>query len=44
VSSHGALGALAFGIGASEVAHVFATQTIWQSLPRQIRVTTSKGL
>jgi 3-isopropylmalate/(R)-2-methylmalate dehydratase large subunit len=38
-SSHGALGALAFGIGASEVAHVFATQTIWQSLPRQIRVT-----
>jgi 3-isopropylmalate/(R)-2-methylmalate dehydratase large subunit len=38
-SSHGALGALAFGIGASEVAHVLATQTIWQSLPRQIRVT-----
>ena len=38
-SSHGALGALAFGIGASEVAHVLATQTIWQSKPRQIRVT-----
>jgi 3-isopropylmalate/(R)-2-methylmalate dehydratase large subunit len=38
-SSHGALGALAFGIGASEVAHVLATQTIWQSQPRQIRVT-----
>ncbi len=38
-SSHGALGALAFGIGASEVAHVFATQTIWQTMPRQIRVT-----
>jgi 3-isopropylmalate/(R)-2-methylmalate dehydratase large subunit len=37
-SSHGALGALAFGIGASEVAHVLATQTIWQSPPRQIRV------
>jgi 3-isopropylmalate/(R)-2-methylmalate dehydratase large subunit len=37
-SSHGALGALAFGIGASEVAHVFATQAIWQSLPRQIRI------
>ncbi len=37
-SSHGALGALAFGIGASEVAHVFATQTIWQTLPRQIRI------
>ncbi|QYU66749.1 3-isopropylmalate dehydratase large subunit [Leptolyngbya sp. 15MV] len=38
-SSHGALGALAFGIGASEVAHVFATQTIWQTMPRQLRVT-----
>jgi 3-isopropylmalate/(R)-2-methylmalate dehydratase large subunit len=37
-SSHGALGALAFGIGASEVAHVLATQTIWQSKPRQIRI------
>ncbi|HEV7268443.1 MAG TPA: 3-isopropylmalate dehydratase large subunit [Falsiroseomonas sp.] len=37
-SSHGALGALAFGIGASEVAHVLATQTIWQMQPRQIRV------
>ncbi|HET6182278.1 MAG TPA: 3-isopropylmalate dehydratase large subunit [Acetobacteraceae bacterium] len=30
-ASHGALGALAFGIGASEVAHVLATQTVWQS-------------
>jgi 3-isopropylmalate/(R)-2-methylmalate dehydratase large subunit len=37
-SSHGALGALAFGIGASEVAHVFATQTIWQAKPRQMLV------
>ncbi|MGG5808935.1 3-isopropylmalate dehydratase large subunit [Falsiroseomonas sp. CW058] len=36
-STHGALGALAFGIGASEVAHVLATQTIWQSAPRQFR-------
>ena len=43
-SSHGALGALAFGIGASEVAHVFATQTIWQSMPRQIRVTFDGAL
>jgi 3-isopropylmalate/(R)-2-methylmalate dehydratase large subunit len=43
-SSHGALGALAFGIGASEVAHVFATQTIWQSMPRQIRVTFAGAL
>lgn len=37
-SSHGALGALAFGIGASEVAHVFATQTIWQAKPKQMLV------
>ena len=43
-SSHGALGALAFGIGASEVAHVFATQTVWQSMPRQIRVTFDGAL
>ncbi len=37
-STHGALGALAFGIGASEVAHVLATQCIWQSAPRQMRI------
>ncbi|MGO9466774.1 MAG: 3-isopropylmalate dehydratase large subunit [Isosphaeraceae bacterium] len=29
-STHGAFGALAFGIGTSEVEHVLATQTIWQ--------------
>jgi 3-isopropylmalate/(R)-2-methylmalate dehydratase large subunit len=29
-STHGALGALAFGIGTSEVEHVLATQTLWQ--------------
>ncbi len=29
-STHGAFGALAFGIGATEVAHVLATQTVWQ--------------
>jgi 3-isopropylmalate/(R)-2-methylmalate dehydratase large subunit len=38
-STHGALGALAFGIGASEVAHVLATQSIWQSRPATLRVT-----
>ena len=37
-ASHGALGALAFGIGASEVAHVLATQTIWQAKPKQMRI------
>jgi len=40
-STHGALGALAFGIGASEVAHVLATQTIWQRRPRTMRIALS---
>ena len=38
-STHGALGAYAFGIGASEVAHVLMTQCIWQSRPRRLRMT-----
>ncbi|MCZ7589404.1 MAG: 3-isopropylmalate dehydratase large subunit [Gaiella sp.] len=33
-STHGALGALAFGIGTSEVEHVLATQTLWQQRPK----------
>ena len=37
-ATHGAYGAIAFGIGASEVAHVLATQTIWQSKPKQMRI------
>jgi 3-isopropylmalate/(R)-2-methylmalate dehydratase large subunit len=37
-ASHGALGALAFGIGTSEVEHVLATQTIYQAKPRQMAV------
>ena len=37
-STHGALGAYAFGIGASEVAHVLMTQTIWQSRPKRMRI------
>jgi 3-isopropylmalate/(R)-2-methylmalate dehydratase large subunit len=37
-STHGALGAYAFGIGASEVAHVLMTQTIWQKKPRRMRI------
>src|SRR5215831_18751864 len=38
-STHGAPGAYAFGIGASEVAHVLMTQTIWQKKPKRMRVT-----
>jgi 3-isopropylmalate/(R)-2-methylmalate dehydratase large subunit len=38
-STHGALGAFAFGIGASEVAHVLMTQTIWQRRPKRMLIT-----
>jgi 3-isopropylmalate/(R)-2-methylmalate dehydratase large subunit len=37
-STHGAVGALAFGIGATEVAHVLATQTLWQRKPKALRI------
>jgi 3-isopropylmalate/(R)-2-methylmalate dehydratase large subunit len=40
-STHGAFGAYAFGIGASEVAHVLMTQTLWQRKPRRMRVVVS---
>jgi 3-isopropylmalate/(R)-2-methylmalate dehydratase large subunit len=43
-ATHGALGALAFGIGSSEVAHVLATQTLWQSKPRSMRVSVDGRL
>ena len=34
-STHGAFGTYAFGIGASEVAHVLMTQTLWQKRPKR---------
>lgn len=37
-STHGAFGALAFGIGTSEVEHVLATQCLWQAKPKTMRV------
>lgn len=37
-STHGAFGALAFGIGTSEVEHVLATQTLWQAPPKTLQV------
>lgn len=44
-STHGAFGAIAFGIGTSEVEHVLSTQTLWQSKPKtmEIRVTGKLG-
>jgi 3-isopropylmalate/(R)-2-methylmalate dehydratase large subunit len=37
-ATHGAFGALAFGIGTSEVEHVLATQTLWQKKPKTMAV------
>ncbi|WP_083517065.1 3-isopropylmalate dehydratase large subunit [Alicyclobacillus shizuokensis] len=37
-STHGAFGALAFGIGTSEVEHVLATQCLWQVRPKTLNV------
>ena len=37
-STHGAFGALAFGIGTSEVEHVLPTQTIWQKQPKTLQI------
>lgn len=43
-STHGAFGALAFGIGTSEVEHVLATQTIRQRKSRSMRITVDGAL
>jgi 3-isopropylmalate/(R)-2-methylmalate dehydratase large subunit len=43
-STHGAFGALAFGIGTSEVEHVLATQTLQQRRPRSMRISYSGAL
>ena len=37
-STHGALGAFAFGIGQSENEHVLATQTVWQAPQKTMRI------
>ncbi len=43
-STHGAFGALAFGIGTSEVGHVLATQTLLQNKPKTMAVTVNGRL
>ena len=43
-STHGAFGALAFGIGTTEVAHVFATQCLLQRKPRTLALTIEQAL
>ena len=43
-STHGAFGAIAFGIGTSEVEHVLATQTLMQDKPKTMAVTVNGTL
>ncbi len=43
-STHGAFGALAFGIGTSEVEHVLATQTLPQAKPKSMAITVDGAL
>ncbi|MEO5943533.1 MAG: 3-isopropylmalate dehydratase large subunit [Ferruginibacter sp.] len=43
-STHGAFGAIAFGIGTSEVEMVFATQCLLQSKPKQMRINVNGSL
>jgi len=43
-ATHGAFGALAFGIGTSEVEHVLATQTLIQAPARSMRITVNGSL
>src|ERR1700689_28434 len=43
-STHGAFGAIAFGIGTSEVEHVLATQTLPQSKPKTMAITVEGEL
>jgi len=37
-STHGAFGTISFGVGASEIMHVMATQTLWQRKPKTQRI------
>ena len=43
-ATNGAFGSLGFGIGASEAAHVLATQTLWQRTPKNLRIRVSGAL
>ena len=43
-STHGAVGALAFGLGMTEANHILATQTLWQRKPKTMRITVDGRL
>lgn len=44
IQAHGAFGALAFGIGTSEVEHTLATQTLWQRKSKNMRISVEGEL
>ncbi|RUU80201.1 3-isopropylmalate dehydratase large subunit [Mesorhizobium sp. M7A.F.Ca.CA.001.09.2.1] len=43
-STHGALGALAFGVGMTQATQVLATQTLWQRKPKSMRISVEGEL
>jgi len=43
-STHGALGAFAFGIGASQLKQVLATQCLWQKKPKTLRISVDGAI
>lgn len=43
-STHGAVGALAFGLGMTEANHILATQTLWQRRPKTMRISVDGPL
>ncbi len=43
-ATHGAVGAMAFGIGTSEVEHVLATQCLWQAKPKTMEIRVKGAL
>ena len=43
-STHGAVGALAFGLGMTEANHILATQTLWQRTPKTMRISVDGRL
>ncbi len=43
-STHGAVGALAFGLGMTEANHILATQTLWQRMPKTMRISVDGPL
>lgn len=43
-ATHGAIGALSFGVGSTEITQVMATQSLWQKKPKTMRITVSGKL